>query len=241
MSDAGTKGVQERRFADPESLFEALAEDIALTLGEAVKARGAASLVVSGGTTPGPLFDRLADMAAPWAKVSLTLADERWVSPDSIRSNERLVRERLLRNRAAAAWFTALKTGHDAPEAAEAEVTAALRALPRPFDLILLGLGDDGHTASLIPRAEGLARALDAAHPALVRAIRPGPSDGPETPRLSMTPRALLDSRRIVILFTGRPKWGVFQQALEPGEVRSLPVRSVLRQTKVPVDVWWAP
>ena len=221
--------------------MQALAEEIALTLTDAVKARGAASLVLSGGTTPGPLYDRLADMAAPWDKVSLTLADERWVPPDSPQSNERLIRERLLRNRAAGAWFTALKSDTPGPEAAEAEVGAAVAALPRPFDLVLLGLGENGHTASLFPNSHGLAAALDRSDPAMARAVRPVPPDAPDPPRLTLTLRALLDARRIVLLFTGAAKWAVYEEALEPGEIADLPLRALLNQGRIKLEIWWAP
>jgi 6-phosphogluconolactonase len=231
----------EHIFEEADLLMQALAEEIALTLTVAAKARGAASLVLSGGTTPGPLYDRLADMAAPWDKVSLTLADERWVSPESLKSNERLIRERLLRNRAAGAWFTPLKADLPAPEAAEAEVGAAVAALPRPFDMMLLGLGENGHTASLFPNGEGLAAALNRRDPAMVRAVRPAPPDDPDPPRLSLTLRALLDARRIVLLFTGAAKWAVYEQALAPGEIADLPIRAVLNQIQAPVEVWWAP
>jgi 6-phosphogluconolactonase len=231
----------EHIFEEADLLMQALAEDIALALSEAVKARGAASLVLSGGTTPGPLYDRLADMAAPWDRVNLTLADERWVSPDSLKSNERLIRERLLRNRAAGAWFTALKAETPEPEAAEAEVGAAVSALPRPFDLVLLGLGENGHTASLFPNGQGLAMALDRRDPALVRAVRPVAPDEPDPPRLSMTLRGILETRRVVLLFTGAAKWAVYERALAPGEIADLPVRAVLNQIDAPVEVWWAP
>ena len=232
---------REHRFGTRAALTEALAADIAATLKEAVATRGRASFVGSGGTTPGPLYDRLAEADGPWDRVSVTLADERWVPPDDERSNERLLRERFLHGRAAAASFTPLKTSAPRPEDAEAEVGAALAALPRPFDLMLLGLGENGHTASLFPDGVGLAGALDIADPALVRAVRPVPPDDPDPPRLSMTARALLDSRTILLFFTGEAKWAVYRRALGPGPVEALPVRAVLHQDKTPVQVWWAP
>jgi 6-phosphogluconolactonase len=229
------------RFESRADLNVTLAASIVGSLNDAVKARGAASFVASGGTTPGPLYDLLSEMAAPWRSVSVTLADERWVAADDPRSNERLIRARLLRDLAATARFKPLKTDDAEPEEAELTVSASLTALPRPFDVMLLGLGENGHTASLFPNGQGLGAALDVSDPALARAIRPVPPDDPVPPRLSMTLRALLDSRRIVLFFTGEAKWTAYQDALGPGEIADAPVRAILRQAQTPVEVWWAP
>ena len=230
-----------KRFESRADLNVALAGEIVAGLAEAVNARGVATFVASGGSTPGPLYDVLSEMAAPWRSVQVTLSDERWVDPDDPRSNERLVRGRLLRDLAAGARFTPLKTGHAEPEDAEAEVDAALRALPRPFDIMLLGLGENGHTASLFPHGQGLSRALDVSDPALARAVRPVPPDDPDPPRMSMSLRALLDSRLIILLFTGQAKWKTYEAAMGPGEISDAPARALLRQDQTPVQVWWAP
>jgi 6-phosphogluconolactonase len=237
MSEPAPK---ERRFKTRDALNQALAADIAATLSEAVGARGEASFVASGGTTPGPLYDLLSKTAAPWERVTVTLADERWVEADNPLSNARLVRARLIRDRASRTRFVGLKTAQAEPELAEPDVDAALRAIARPFDLTLLGMGENGHTASLFPHGQGLGAALNLADPALARAIRPVAPDEPAPPRISMTLRAILDSRRIVFLFTGEAKWAVYRQALEAGDVESMPVRAVLRQAQTPVEVWWA-
>ncbi len=132
-------------------MFEALAEKIAASLTATVARAGDASLVVSGGTTPGDLYDILARKGAPWDRVAVTLSDERWVEPTSDRSNEKLVRTRLLVGNASKAQLVPLKT--KAPHAVEAEkaVHDAVFEMPRPYDVMLLGMGADGHTASLIP------------------------------------------------------------------------------------------
>jgi 6-phosphogluconolactonase len=232
---------KERRFETRAELNAALAADAVAQLTAAVTARGGASLVASGGTTPGPLYSLMSAMAAPWERVTVTLADERWVGPDSPMSNARLIRATLIRDRASRARFVGLKTAQAEPELTEAEVDAALRAIARPFDLTLLGLGENGHTASLFPHGQGLAAALNLADPALARAIRPVAPDDPLPPRMSMSLAAILDSRRIVFLFTGEAKWAVYQQALEAGDVAAMPVRAVLHQSQTPVEVWWAP
>jgi 6-phosphogluconolactonase len=232
----------ERRFETREALTTALADDIAAQLTTAVASRGAASAVVSGGTTPGPLYERLSRLPAPWAQVTLTLADERWVALDDDLSNERLVRACLERGAAAAVRLVSLKSAHAEPEQAEGVVDAAVRAMPRPFDVVLLGMGEDGHTASLFPHARGLDKALDVADPALARAVRPAsPGVAGGVARMSLSLRALLDSRRIVILVFGAAKWAVYQEALQAGAVADMPVRAVLRQDRAPVELWWAP
>ena len=238
MSDPGPL---ERRFPNKAELTEALAKMVVAHLSEAVHARGVASLVASGGTTPGPLFDRLSAMAAPWDRVSVTLSDERWVGLDNPLSNEALIRTRLIRDRAWRMQMVPLKTAHTQPELAEPDVDASLRAMPRPFDLLLLGMGENMHTASLFPHAQGLKAALDLSDPALARAIRPAAPDDEGPPRMTLTLRAILDSRLIVLLFTGEKKWTAYQAALAGADVEAAPVRAVLHQSQVPVQVWWAP
>jgi len=232
---------EERRFETRAELNQALAGEIVALMGDAVNAHGGASLVASGGTTPGPLYDLLCKMAAPWERVTVTLTDERWVGLDSPMSNARLIQARLIRDRASRTKFVGLKTANAEPELAEPDVDAALRAIARPFDLVLLGLGENGHTASLFPHGQGLVQALNLADPALARAIRPVAPDDPIPPRMSLSLRAILDSRRIVLLFTGEAKWAVYRQALEAGDVEAMPVRAVLNQSQTPVQVWWAP
>jgi 6-phosphogluconolactonase len=201
-----------------------------------IVARLGASLVVSGGTTPAALFDVLARREAPWKDVTVTLADERWVDPASPRSNEHLVRTRLLVEKAAAARFVPLKTAAARARDAQGAVNAAIAAIARPFDVMLLGLGDDGHTASLIPGADGLARALDTANPALVRAVAP---PGLEE-RMTLTLRALLETRWIALLIQGAAKRAAYDKAMAGQDVAQAPVRAVLHQDRVPVSVFWA-
>ncbi|HSK39017.1 MAG TPA: 6-phosphogluconolactonase [Arenibaculum sp.] len=223
-------------FADADTLLDALAEKLGRTLAEAIARRGTASLVVSGGRTPEALFGRLAGLDIDWAKVGVTLADERWVPPSDPASNEAMVRRTLLTGRAATAGFVPLYTGHATPEEGEADCAEALRHLPRPFDALILGMGDDGHTASLFPGAPTLAEAL--AGPAVCRAVR---APGAPQPRITLTLPTLLESRRIHLLVTGAGKRAALEAALAAGPVEAMPVRAVLRQDRVPVEIHWAP
>jgi 6-phosphogluconolactonase len=226
------------RYPDLDSLSQQLAAGIAADLAAAIEARGIASLVVSGGRSPVKLFERLRTLAIDWGRVCVALADERWVDPSDPASNERLVRDVLLRDAAAAARFTGLKNGCATPDLGAAMAWSTFNGVPRPFDVLVLGMGDDGHTASLFPDSPNLELALDEAAAAGCIGMR-----SPTLPeaRLSLNLRALLDSRRIVILITGESKWHTYIAALQPGAVDRMPVRAVLRQRRTPVEVLWSP
>jgi 6-phosphogluconolactonase len=226
-------------FRRAEDLYTVLAGEIAGRLGSGVASNGRASLVVSGGTTPGDLYDVLATRDAPWADVTVTLSDERWTDPTSERSNEHLTRTRLLRSKAAAARLVPFKTAQAHADEAEAAVHAAVAAMPRPFDVVLLGMGTDGHTASLIPGAAGLARALDRGDPALVRAVHP-PDITAMGERMTLTLRAILDARWIVILIRGEAKLEAYKHAMAGDDILAAPVRAVLHQADAPVSVYWS-
>jgi 6-phosphogluconolactonase len=226
-----------RGFRNAQDMFTVLADEITGRLA-ASAARGA-SMVISGGTTPGDLYDVLAERSFYWNRVEITLSDERWCDTSSDRSNEKLARSRLLVDRATKAELVPLKTALAHAREAEAEVNAAIAAMPRPFDVVLLGMGTDGHTASLIPGSDGLARAMDASDPALVRAVHP-PDLTNMGERMTLTLRALLDSRAIFLLIRGDAKLEAYKHALSGRDILEAPVRAVLHQNSVPVSVFWS-
>src|SRR5688572_1848424 len=210
MAIAGTNDVMAidlQKFNDKTAMIAALADRIISGLQASIDARGAASLIVSGGTTPKALFEVLAERELPWRSVTVSLADERWVDAASPDSNEHLVRSSLLIGKAAAAQFVPLKARRGSPRQSESACEKALKKIPSPFDVVLLGMGDDGHTASLFPQAEGLTEALDMNSGRHCKAITPKnlPAHAPY-PRMSMTLPRLLDSRRIVLMITGQSK-----------------------------------
>ncbi|MBS0275693.1 MAG: 6-phosphogluconolactonase [Proteobacteria bacterium] len=229
-----------REFASTGDMAARLADEIVARLKSAVEVRGHASLVVSGGTTPGALFDVLCERDAPWGKVWITLSDERWIAPSEDGSNEKLVRTRLLRGKAAGAHFTGMKTSDAKPENAQTTVETAISAMPRPFDVVLLGMGDDGHTASLYPRAPELKAALDTGSPALVHAVH-AQNAAATGDRMTLTLRALLDTRWIALLIKGEEKMETYRAAESGSDVTDMPVRAVLGQAGVPVEVFWSP
>jgi 6-phosphogluconolactonase len=227
-----------RRYADMETLSRELATLIAGNLTAAIGARGLASLVVSGGRSPVRLFEILRTQPLDWSRVCVALADERWVSPEDPQSNERLVRDVLLKDRAASARFLGLKNGAPTPDLGAVSAWETFARVPRPFDAVILGMGDDGHTASLFPGSPNLPSALNQA--AAAGCVGMWSPVAPH-PRLSLNLTALLDSRRIVVLITGESKWRTYEAACAAGPVEEMPIRAVLRQSHTPVDVMWSP
>ena len=227
-----------RTFPDRERLAAALARRIADRLAEAVQRSQRAGLAVSGGSTPAALFDRLSQLALPWDKVVVTLVDERWVDPSAPDSNERLVRTRLLQHRAAAAAFVGLKTPAPTAAEGEAECRRRLAQVPRPFAALVLGMGKDGHTASLFPGAAQLPAATDPDTDRPCVAVTP-----PSAPhdRMTLTLPAILDAGRIFLHITGEDKRRVLQKALQEGPAEQMPIRYILRQQTTPLEVFWAP
>lgn len=234
--------IELQEFDERSVMITALADRIVALLKDAIRIRGAASLIVSGGTTPKALFEVMSRCELPWQNVTVSLADERWVEPSSPDSNEYLVRTSLLVHQAAAAQFVPLKTAHRRPQDGESACDAALKKIPSPFDAVLLGMGDDGHTASLFPRSEGLAEALDMNSGRQCKAVTPQllPAHAPY-PRMSMTLPRLLDSRRIVLMITGQSKLEIYRRALREPDASVLPVGAILKQERAPVSVFWAP
>ena len=230
--------IHEHRFPDATALVLALGGEIKVDLEEAISVRGGASMIVSGGRTFVRLFEQLRDETIDWAQVWIALADERWVETSSEASNERFVREHLLVGPAAAARFVGLKNPAPTPEAGADWATRALTRVPRPYDVVLLGMGEDGHTASLFPGSLALSRGLDTS--ATPGCLAVNALEAPHA-RISLNLRALLDARRIVLHIEGAAKWQVYQRARAPGSATELPVRALLQQKEVPVDVFWAP
>ena len=224
-------------FSSTVQLDEQLAKQIVSRLREAIEKRGKASLVVSGGRTPKGLFEILSQQPLEWDKVYITLADERWVEPNDDASNEKTVRASLLKNYAEPAHFIGLKNQHKTPFTGEADLENALKVLPRPFDVVILGMGDDGHTASFFPGAEKLKAALDLDSTRLCLRITPltAPYD-----RITLTLATLLNSEHIFVHITGENKHKVYEQAIAGDDIYEMPIRSVLKQNKVPVDIYWA-
>lgn len=231
--------VATHEFADRSLQATALSASVAGHLRDGLRRRGSALLAVSGGTTPAAFFACLAREAMDWSKVCVTLVDERWVGADDARSNARLVQTTLLQHAASVATFVPLYTGAATPELGVAEADARLAALALPFDAVVLGMGDDGHTASFFPGGDHLDAALDLQGSARVLPMR-APDAG--EPRITLTLSTLLQTRALYLLIAGADKRVLFDAAMRgAGAAARYPIRAVLTQQRMPVAVYWSP
>ncbi|TPK84514.1 MULTISPECIES: 6-phosphogluconolactonase [unclassified Mesorhizobium] len=223
-------------FPDRPALAAALAGRVADRLIKAIAERGAALLAVSGGTTPAKFFAALSAAPIAWDKVIVTLVDERFVPASSPRSNAGLVAANLLQNAAKAARFVPLYHEAAGIEAAAASDDAALRSLPWPLDVVVLGMGPDGHTASFFPDADDLPKLLD---PATDRIILPVHAASAGEPRLTLSLARIIDAGFIALHIEGEDKRTAFDDAVatEPRK----PIRAVLDAAPRPVEVFWTP
>lgn len=226
-----------RTYATREDLAARLAADVADRLREAIKAKGGATLAVSGGTTPELFFEALSHKDLDWTKVIVTLVDERFVPPSSDRSNERLVREKLLRNEARLARFVGLYSAVQDVEAAARQAEAGLALLGPRLDVVVLGMGTDGHTASFFPDAPNLDALTDVAQKRRVLAVD-APSGG--EPRITLTLPLIVEARLLVLHIEGDTKRQVLDVALAQAAPR-LPIARVFDAAPSPIDVYWAP
>ena len=216
-----------------ERLASQLAEAVAEALRQDLSRQEHALLVVSGGATPVPFLRTLAACELPWSRVQVTLADERWVAPEADESNARLVRQHLLQGPAAAASFVPLTTDDPTPEQGAETVARRIAGLAWPASAVVLGMGGDGHTASLFPDSQELSLALSTAEPAV--AVR---ASSQPLPRLTLSADRLHRARRHFLHITGGDKRDMLVRALAGDDVRELPIRAFL---SCPLAIYWAP
>lgn len=229
--------IDRRSFADKTTLARELAEAVADRINAAIADRGVAAIAVSGGSTPGKFFQAMGKTRSiDWEKVIVTLVDERWVDETNDRSNALLVNEKMLQGPAAVARFFPLYSGGTEPDATQVAKTNALLAeLPKPFAAVILGMGNDGHTASFFPGGDTLSEALSAEGPTL--AIR---APGAGEPRITFTLPRLLETDGLYLHIEGDEKARVLETALGDGPVEDMPIRAVLR-SGAPISVYWCP
>ncbi|MET0293676.1 MAG: 6-phosphogluconolactonase [Phenylobacterium sp.] len=223
-------------YASQTAAADAAAAALERGLAEGLRIRGRASLAATGGRSPAPVYQRLRTAPIDWARVVVTLTDERWTDPMGEHSNERLVREHLLTGAAGRAHLVPLWSQAAGPDAA-AQAAEPLLAALRPFDAVLLGMGEDGHIASLFPGSPVLAAGLDPNGARLALGVEE-PHGAPPLARITLTLAALSAARSVVILISGSEKRAVVEAALAGEE---LPVRALLCQEAGPVRVLWAP
>lgn len=225
-------------YRDADDWTEAATHAIAHALGEALRARDRARLLLSGGSTPGPVYAALADVPLDWNRVDVGLVDERWLHPDDPDSNAHLVRRTLLRHRAAPAAFRGLtRDGLGIEEA----VRAANLHAHQPADVVVLGMGEDGHTASLFPQMRGLVDALASAQAYVAVDAGGCPGAGRFARRISLTPAGLAPSHARFLLVRGASKRALLERAQAGSDPRELPVRLAWQTPGAPLQAFWAP
>ncbi len=224
-------------FENRAALDTQLAEQVAALLQAAVNSKGKASIAVSGGSTPKGFFDALSKKDLPWRKITITLADERWVNIDSSDSNTKLVHENLLVNKASDAKFFHLKQGENLCAETLADLNVAAENALLPLDVLILGMGEDGHTASLFPCSEQINEALALDNPsALMKVV---PTTAPHE-RITFTYASLLKSANTFLHISSSSKKAVLEKALSDTNTFEMPIRAFLQHPDVNVQVYWA-
>lgn len=221
--------IERRSYENMHALAAAFAGFAASILRNALMQSNTASLVVPGGQTPRNYLPALSRQALPWENIYITLSDERWVETQADASNERLIRHYFLKEMAEKARFIGLKTTHSHPSEALATVHERLSQLPRPFSLTVLGLGEDGHIASLFPGA-----ALNQVMPYLCQAAEPPVAP---SPRISLTLQALARSRHIALVATGIAKRQLLDQLIRNPDP-SIPFVQLMQQSQFPITIF---
>ena len=228
------QGVSAREFKSPTLLAEGLALSVAKQLSDAIEAQGTATLVVSGGRSPVAFFQHLAKQALDWSNVVISLADERWVPVEHADSNAGLLKKYLLQGPAAKAQFLSLYSASANLEQAAEQADRLLSELP-VIDVLILGMGDDGHTASLFPNSPNLAEALQADG---VRRCYPMLAPTVPHQRLSMSRALLASAKHKVLSISGQSKLTTLNTALAGDDVAALPIRAFLQPT---LEIYWCP
>ena len=218
-----------------ESLAVDLSQNIREILLETIKKRGRASMAVSGGSTPVPLFVALSHLDIDWSKVDLTLVDDRWVESDHKDSNELLVKSHLIKNKAGNVNFIPLKNNALTAKEGRFSSEEALKSFTLPFDIVVLGMGADGHTASLFPCSEEIISAMDIDNNDCLVATTPisAPYD-----RLGMTAKAIMDAKRVFLHLNGSSKLHTLEKAMELKDVYKMPIYAFLDDG---LDIYWSP
>lgn len=243
MAASGMQRVQDaavdfHAFRTGDQWTWAIAVAVAAALRRDLQRNERARLLVSGGTTPAPVFRALSGAPLDWSRVDIALVDERWLRPDDPDSNAHLVREHLLRGHAAAARFESLTR---AGRSFEESVSAANLHARTPPGIVLLGMGGDGHTASLFPRMRGLDEALDSCNPYVGVDATGCPGAQAWSRRISLTPAGLQPAHTRLLLIRGNDKREVFECAQAGHDPHELPVRIAIDTPGAVLQVFWCP
>lgn len=230
--------------ADQLSLAENLAGELIVKMDAAIADKGSVVLALSGGSTPKPLFQTLSEYDLDWSKVIITLVDERWVDESHALSNAAFMKTFLLNNLPESVCFIPLFQQADSVVSSLPDVLAdyckatnSAVSSPRAFDIVVLGMGEDGHTASFFPDASNVVDLLDIDNK---QALLTCNSPSTQVERVTWSLPMLLNADFLALHFTGATKKQVFEQALLSDESTELPIRSVIFQRHTPLNVYYA-
>lgn len=211
---------------------------ISSVLSRELQARPRARLLLSGGSTPAPVYQALAKAPLEWERVDVALVDERWLLPDDPDSNSRLIRESLLQDRAAKARFENItRPGRSIEEA----VNAANLHAQAPPGVVVLGMGEDGHTASLFPRMHNLEAALQARAPYISVDATGCAGAGKFLRRISLTPAGLAPAHTRLLLIRGESKRKLLERVLGGDDPLEYPARIAFLTPGAPLHIHWCP
>ena len=240
------KGISNRMYFLPDHVdfystnsSESLAEDLSHNIGEilkqSIKSDGRSSLAVSGGRTPVPLLDALSNLSLDWSSVDLTLVGDRWVEPSHEDSNEKLVRAHLIKNKAKKINFVPLKNNNKTAKDGHKLSEELLQQVKSPFDVVVLGVGSDGHTASLFPCSDELTEGMNLNNPC--RLIATSPKTAPYE-RMSLTAKTIIDSKNIFLHLNGSGKLHTLELAMTNKDAMKMPIYYFLEKG---LKIYWSP
>lgn len=228
--------MQLHQFNDPDALNLTFSKTLVRLLKLAIIERGHAYLAVSGGKTPTSLFNLLAQTELDWQSVTITLCDERMLSPDESDSNERMIRMNLLKDKAMDANFISLYSMRETDSARVDEIETRLANLPT-FDVVILGMGEDGHTASLFPCSAEIKTGLADTNKSVILVA---PTTAPYR-RISLTKNRLLNTRSMFLHLVGENKLTVLNQAIAGQDSLEMPIRAFLNAPASNIHIMFAP
>lgn len=224
-----------KSFNDSDCLTDSLKDKIIECLSAGIKEKDYATLVLSGGSTPKKLLNKLSCVELDWHKVRVTLVDERWVDPLSTQSNEKLVRDNFLINKAEKARFFHLKTNGQFAKDSITALNVTFEKLSSPLDVVILGMGLDGHTASFFPYSKELAFMLSTDDFVCASTATVEPKE-----RVTLSKNYLLSTQHLFLHIEGKKKKEVFLKASESDDISKLPIVAMMQQQTPLLEVYYA-
>ena len=234
--------IQINKYGTRDKLFSAVADRCQAQLQLVLEQNGEASFIIPGGTTPGPIFAQLAISSLDWKSITIAQSDERWLSAEHAQSNQGLTTRTLLIENAKNARYIGMKNPHTSALEGEADCNKVYQKLVSPYSLTMLGMGLDGHIASLFPNSKTINQALDLNNSNQCIAIDATGSEvaGDYPERMSLTLAAILNSELIILLITGEEKLNVIELAMQQHDPKRLPVSALLNQSNTPIAIYWS-